>query len=107
MSLMNWRTFLAVGSLALFTEISLKLEKIPKKKVTCFAYFSSLEKSGDFVLKVKYLKPSAIEIMDSFSLDVLRKRFSIPDGSEAAVLVEFDSNLVQNKKKIKKRYELY
>jgi len=93
----------SVGTLGLFTEIELELTKIPGKKITCLAYFKSLKDSGHAVMRIKTMKPSAIEIMDSFSLDILRKhKFNIPQKSQAALLIEFDSNLKGVEKKIEK-----
>lgn len=85
----------SVGTLGLFTEIELELARVTQGKITCLAYFKSLKSSGDAVLHIRRLNPSAIEIMDAFSLDILKRKsaFSIPEKAESALLIEFDSNL--------------
>lgn len=86
----------SVGTLGLITEIELALTPLPKNKITCLAYFNSLKDSGSAVMEIKNLKPSGLEIMDSFSLDILRRhKFAIPDA-KAALLIEFDSKLTKS-----------
>lgn len=50
-----------------------------------------MSEAGEAVLKIKKLNPSAIEIMDRVSLDVIIKssNLNIPSEAQAALLIEF------------------
>ena len=91
----------SAGTLGLFTEIELELAPAPKNTITCITYFKSLKEAGLAVLKILELNPSALEIMDSFSLNLIREHADIPEQSRAVLLVEFDYNLVQSEKRLK------
>lgn len=80
----------SVGTLGLFTEIELELVPLPKKTITCLAFFKTIEEAGATALKLLPLGPSALEIMDAFALDRIRTSHHLPK-SQAALLIEFDS----------------
>jgi len=84
----------SVGTLGVFTAIELDLTKIPQKRITCLAYFNSLKESGKAVMEIRKINPSALEILDFFSLDILKRnsKCNIPKKAVASLLIELDDN---------------
>lgn len=81
------------GTLALFTEIELRVLALPPRRALLLASFASLEAAGEAVLTARRLRPSALEILDrSLIRAILATRLSFAAGlthdDEAALLIE-------------------
>jgi len=80
------------GTLGFVTEATLGVLPLPKRRVTLLAYFLSLGDLGAAVSELLALSPSALEMMDRATLDLIgRSRFGIPEEADSLLLVEFDS----------------
>lgn len=96
----------AQGTLGLVAEATFKTAPYEPRTHLVVGYFDSLEKAGEAVLKLQKLGPSAMEVVDYYLLDFLRKNQPetlegvIPKGElpRLVILVEFDnsSHLRQN-----------
>jgi D-lactate dehydrogenase len=97
----------SAGTLGVVTEIRMELAPLPKSRTSCLAHFKTLQDSCRFVALVKKLGPSAIEILDSFSLDMLREHSNctMPSMSRAALFIEFDSAF--SNKRLRRLLEKY
>jgi FAD/FMN-containing dehydrogenase/Fe-S oxidoreductase len=81
------------GTLGLTTEARIKLHRRPTDIATGLVYFDRLADIGDAVNDLLTLSPSALEMMDKNSLDlVARQGFDFPKGANALLLVEFDQD---------------
>ncbi len=79
------------GTLGLTLEAKIRLVPKPQKVATGLIYLKSLTDVGDLVNKLIPLAPSALEMMDANSLDLVgRKRFNIPVEAAVMLLLEFD-----------------
>lgn len=99
------------GTLGFVTEAKLKLRPKPARTVTALIYFDSLDEVGAAVNDLNPHRPSAMELMDSTSLDMIgRKTFGIPPRAAAMLLVEFDEEPIEEKiqliGKISRRFKL-
>ncbi len=80
------------GTLGLVTRAFLKVRPIPARKVTVLAFFLGLGDLGEAVSRIGRLGPSALEMLDRYTLDLIgRDRFGIPSGADSMLLIEFDS----------------
>lgn len=61
------------GTLGMVTEITLKTVPYNPKTTLVVGYFDDLKKAGEAVLKLEKLGPSALEVVDYYLLDFLRK----------------------------------
>jgi FAD/FMN-containing dehydrogenase len=95
----------AQGTLGLVTEITFKTAPYQHRTTLCVGYFDSLEQATEATLKLQKLKPAAMEIVDYYLLDFLRKHQPesieglVPDElPKVVILTEFDnqSHLRQN-----------
>jgi FAD/FMN-containing dehydrogenase len=95
----------AQGTLGIVTEATFKTAEYQPRTTLTAAYFDSLEKAGEAVMRLHKLKPSAMEVVDYYLLDFLRKnqpetiKGVVPDElPKIIVLIEFDnsSQLRQN-----------
>lgn len=79
------------GTLGLFLSARLRLLSLPGQ-VNCYRlFYHSLESAGKGVTPLLTTNPSALEIVDGKTLDLIgRKKFNIPDGVEAMLIVEYD-----------------
>ncbi|RLC03632.1 MAG: FAD-binding protein [Deltaproteobacteria bacterium] len=81
------------GTLGVVTEISLKIDPLPKASVTCTATFDSLPQAGKAVSAIMRsgIIPSVLELMDSPSLQAVNKAtdLNLPEVA-AMLLVETD-----------------
>ncbi|HXN07078.1 MAG TPA: FAD-binding oxidoreductase, partial [Nitrospiria bacterium] len=98
------------GTLGLVREAKLRLARKPPEAATALIYFKSLREMSDAVGKILGLSPSALEMMDRNSLDLVgRGKFGIPPDAEALLLAEFDET-VQTKmghlREVVSRYDL-
>jgi FAD/FMN-containing dehydrogenase/Fe-S oxidoreductase len=79
------------GTLGLVREAKIKLVPRPSETATGLVYFKDLFEIGDAVNAILPLAPSALEMMDANSLDLVgRERFDIPNDAAAMLLIEFD-----------------
>jgi FAD/FMN-containing dehydrogenase/Fe-S oxidoreductase len=95
----------AEGTLGVVTRAELLVRPLPSRRVTVLAYFLDLDDLGSAVARINELGPSALEMMDRRTLDLVgRERFGIPPSADSMLLIEFDSepmeDLVEGTKKI-------
>lgn len=80
------------GTLGLVSEATLRILPLPARRVTILAYFLSLSDLGEAVGQILSLAPSALEMMDRATLDLIgRSSYSIPLEADSLLLIEFDS----------------
>lgn len=88
----------AEGTLGLISRARLRLLPCPQERLTIRLFFDSLVEAGRAVAQVAELGPSALEIVDGATLDLIgRERFDIPAKPAALLIVEFDDNLKSKK----------
>ena len=85
----------AEGTLGLVTEATLNLVPLPARRGIAMAYFPSVFASGEAVPGILGLGPTAVEIMDSRFLAVVRKNDArvdamLPPQTDTALLIEFE-----------------
>ena len=81
------------GTLGVVSEARLRLVDKPKATVTALIHFLRLEDVGEAVPKLLELKPSALEVMDANTLDLIgRSNHGIPPDAAATLLAELDSD---------------
>ena len=85
----------AEGTLGLVTEATLNLVPLPRRRGIAMAYFPSVFASGEAVPGILALGPTAVEIMDSRFLALVRKHDSrvdamLPERTDTALLIEFE-----------------
>ena len=79
------------GTLALVTEVTLRVLPIPARRVTLLLYLDRFEDLGPAVADILTWAPSAMEAVDGDSLALLdREVLGIPRTAKAMLLVEFD-----------------
>jgi len=83
------------GTLGLVTEATLNLVPLPKKRGIAMAYFPSVFAVGEAVPGILAPEPSAVEIMDSRFLDLVRRHDArvdamLPEQTDTALLIEFE-----------------
>jgi FAD/FMN-containing dehydrogenase/Fe-S oxidoreductase len=82
------------GTLGVISEATLRLVHRPEKSLTALIHFQSLDEVGDAVFRLLELDPSALEIMDGNTLNLIgRERHGIPSDAEATLLAEFDAGM--------------
>ncbi len=81
------------GTLAFITAVDVTLAPLPDERATLLVTLRSLDDVGPAVLALKPLGPSAVELLDRTYLDFVRGAVQrrIPPGTEAVLLVEFES----------------
>jgi FAD/FMN-containing dehydrogenase len=86
------------GTLGVVTEATFKTAPYQPHTTLVVGYFDSVEKAGEAVLKLRRLNPSAMEVVDFFLLDFLRKHQPdtieglVPDAlPKLVLLIEFDN----------------
>lgn len=99
------------GTLGLITKSKLPLFEKPKSTATMLVYFKDIQEIGDGVKDILKTKPSALEIMDNNTLNLVgRKKFNIPQEAIAMLLVEFDQEPIEERieevKKLSEKYQL-
>ncbi|HTN43282.1 MAG TPA: FAD-binding and (Fe-S)-binding domain-containing protein [Nitrospiria bacterium] len=86
------------GTLGIITETKLRLRDRPTRTATVLVYFNRLEEVGHAVNSFLTFRPSAMELMDASSLDLIgRGRFGIPPEAAAMLLIEFDEEPIEDK----------
>lgn len=89
------------GTLGILTEVSLWTLPKPSRTGVMLAYFDSLSKAGEATAALVELGPSALEMVDRFLLEIVRREKPemlaglLPaETPELALLCEFDGNEV-------------
>lgn len=86
------------GTLGIITEAKLALVRLPKERVTMLCYFNRLDHTGMAATDVLALCPTAVEIMDSNSLDLIgRASYNIPQDAKTMLLIEFTEGDLKEK----------
>jgi FAD/FMN-containing dehydrogenase/Fe-S oxidoreductase len=81
------------GTLGVMSEATLKLVDKPKAALTALIHFRRLEEVGDAVPHLLALQPSALEVMDANTLDLIgREKHGVPADAAATLLVELDAD---------------
>ena len=81
------------GTLGVISEATLRLVDRPKASITALIHFRSLEDVGEAVPQLLALSPSALEVMDTNTLNLIgRDRHGIPSDAAATLLAEFDQD---------------
>src|SRR5438309_4310572 len=81
------------GTLGLFSEATIRLVEKPRATLTALIHFHRLEDVGDAVPKLLELSPSALEVMDANTLNLIgRAKHGIPGDAAATLLVELDAD---------------
>ena len=87
------------GTLGIAVEVTLRIVRAPEVVVTQLAAFTTVDAAGDAVSQVVAagILPSAMEIMDSVTLDAAEAAYATgyPDGAGAVLLVELDGVVAQ------------
>ncbi|MCA9472728.1 MAG: FAD-binding oxidoreductase [Nitrospirales bacterium] len=79
------------GTLGIFSEATIRLVDRPKATASALIHFQHLEEMGEAVPELLTLHPSALEVMDANTLNLIgRETYGIPDDSAATLLIEFD-----------------
>lgn len=81
------------GTLGLFSEATIRLVEKPRATLTALIHFHRLEDVGDAVPQLLELRPSALEVMDANTLNLIgRAKHGIPTEAAATLLVELDAD---------------
>lgn len=81
------------GTLGVFSEATIRLVEKPRATLTALIHFKRLEDVGEAVPQLLELNPSALEVMDANTLDLIgRSRHGIPADSAATLLAELDAD---------------
>ncbi len=85
------------GTLALFTEITVATQPLPKHRAVLLLFFDRLEQAARASLEIIPLGPSACDLIDRRHLNLAREtdaRYQpiIPSAAEAVLLVEYEGD---------------
>ena len=81
------------GTLGVFSEATIRLVDKPRATLTALIHFKHLEDVGEAVPRLLELAPSALEVMDANTLDLIgRATHGIPADSAATLLAELDAD---------------
>ena len=87
------------GTLGIAVEITLRIVRQPELVVTRLAAFATVSAAGDAVSRIVAagILPSAMEIMDRFTIEAAEAAYSpgYPEGAGAVLLVELDGVAAQ------------
>jgi FAD/FMN-containing dehydrogenase/Fe-S oxidoreductase len=84
------------GTLGIMSEATLTLVDKPKATLTALIHFRRLEEVGDAVPQILALQPSAVEVMDANTLNLIgRATHGIPADAAATLLLELDAASVE------------
>lgn len=84
------------GTLGVFSEAKIMLVEKPAATLTALIHFRSLEDVGAAVPQLLTLQPSALEVMDANTLNLIgRGHHGIPDDAVATLLVELDADSLE------------
>jgi len=81
------------GTLGIFSEATVRLVDKPRATLTALIHFTRLEDVGEAVPELLELGPSALEVMDANTLDLIgRSQHGIPANAAATLLAELDAD---------------
>jgi len=81
------------GTLGIFSEATIKLVEKPRATLTALIHFKRLEDVGEAVPKLLEFGPSALEVMDANTLDLIgRAKHGIPADAAATLLAELEGD---------------
>ncbi|HEU4685085.1 MAG TPA: FAD-binding and (Fe-S)-binding domain-containing protein [Nitrospira sp.] len=81
------------GTLGLFSEATIRLVERPRATLTALVHFKRLEDVGEAVPGLLELGPSALEVMDANTLELIgRSKYGIPVDAAATLLIEVDAD---------------
>jgi FAD/FMN-containing dehydrogenase/Fe-S oxidoreductase len=81
------------GTLGVVSEATLMLADKPKATLAALLHFRHLEEVGEAVPRLLALGPSALEVMDANTLDLIgRAEHGIPAEAAATLLIELDAD---------------
>ena len=81
------------GTLGVVSEATLTLVKKPTATMTALIHFRHLQEVGEAVPHLLALAPSALEVMDANTLDLIgRTKHGVPADAAATLLVELDAD---------------
>ena len=81
------------GTLGVVSEATIKLVEKPKATLTALIHFRHLQEVGGAVPRLLELAPSALEVMDANTLDLIgRANHGIPPDAAATLLIELDAD---------------
>jgi FAD/FMN-containing dehydrogenase/Fe-S oxidoreductase len=81
------------GTLGVISEATIRLAHKPTATLTGLIHFRRLEEVGEAVPRLLELEPSALEVMDANTLDLIgRSTHGIPSDAAATLLIELDAD---------------
>jgi FAD/FMN-containing dehydrogenase/Fe-S oxidoreductase len=81
------------GTLGVISEATIRLVDKPQSTLTALIHFRHLEDVGEAVPQLLGLSPSALEVMDANTLDLIgRRAHGIPEEAAATLLAEVDAD---------------
>lgn len=84
------------GTLGVMSEATLTLVAKPTSTLTALLHFRSLEEVGEAVPRILTLQPSALEVMDANTLNLIgRGAHGIPADAAATLLLEIDADSLE------------
>ncbi len=84
------------GTLGVVSEARVTLVKKPSSTLTALIHFTHLEEVGDAVPQLLTLRPSALEVMDANTLNLIgRAAHGIPEEAAATLLLELDADSLE------------
>lgn len=84
------------GTLGVMSEATLMLVNKPTSTLTALIHFQNLEEVGDAVPRILTLRPSALEVMDANTLNLIgRGKHGIPNDAAATLLLELDADSIE------------
>ncbi len=84
------------GTLGIVSEATLTLVDKPEATVTALIHFRNLEEVGEAVPRLLTLMPSALEVMDANTLNLIgRGKHGIPAEASATLLLELDADSLE------------
>ncbi len=95
------------GTLAVITEIILKLIPAPEFKKTIVLFFEDIDSSIKTVIKILHAKiiPTILEFMDELCLDCIKEDLYIPASTKSMLIIELDgkkSSVIEDMENIEK-----
>jgi FAD/FMN-containing dehydrogenase/Fe-S oxidoreductase len=84
------------GTLGIMSEATVRLVNRPTSTLTALLHFKHLEDVGHAVPQILTLQPSALEVMDANTLNLIgRATHGIPDDAAATLLLELDADSME------------
>lgn len=84
------------GTLGVVSEATITLVEKPSATLTALIHFRSLEEVGEAVPRLLTLQPSALEVMDANTLNLIgRGNHGIPADAAATLLIELDADSLE------------